>query len=1123
MATNTGSGQLPLKIISLNICGLAKKATYLKNLIIKHKPDFLCLQETNIHNKQISDRFLFELGLNKGIFNYANTNGNGTAILQTSDKWDIIDEKNYLNGRANVVTIRHQNENFKIINTYAPALGIDRKTFYNDLTHIILNYTDKQNIILLGDFNVTLEDRDTVGVSNSHQPGRKELENLVSTLNLQDSHRKQHLDKFEFTFSHRSIHRFTRIDRIYTPDTCKINNLEYLDQTLTFTDHKGILIVLGDREVRRFSPHWKFNDLLLENQQFLETVRQTIKYTTENNNSDINIRLDNLRIAIKKIAQHFGKIIKKEREITIDKLENRLINSPDLIKLNENEYYETKKQLEELYNIKYNGAKIRSKIKNLEKPIKSFLNLENNIQKNKLINEIIDMDGNLIKDKTEIATSFKDFYQDLYSEETADNDVQKTYLKHCKKLDDEDRDFIDADININDLKKALNDMNENASPGPNGLTVKFYKTFFNDLSPLLEQLLVSSFEKEGISDNLNKAYITLIPKDSGPKNELKNYRPISLLNIEYKMITKALTNKASPFLNSIIDEDQACAIKDRTIISHNHKIRDLISLTNDKEYRNVILSIDQAKAFDRVSHSWLMKVLENYNFGPNFIKWIKILYKNQTSHILVNHTLSDAIKLGRGVRQGDSLSMMLYILSLEPLLESIRQDTDITGIQIPNDKTQKLIAYADDTNFFPNNYYSINKIISHFKIFGKASGTKININKSKIMGLGTWNYFKELEGIEWVNQIKIFGLTYENKKNQKNIKFWKNILEKINKLSEIYFLKDATIFGRAIIINTVLEPKFLYATHVFDPPKKIIKKYNQIIRKYLLKNTITKIKQNTLTQQKIHGGVNLHNIEQKINSFRLKYFINFLEKKDHLTNYYLSLHIRKYLNFDNSIPHFSGKPPEFYLKLKNLITKNEILIKQEKPKNFYKILNEKQQTPLWQQIKKAEIDTDFKTIFKDLHENKFINNIQRQITYRLLYNITPTSEGIYRVTNIIQKCKICHKHIENENHIYYFCPMLGKTKKSLKALLRIPNYTNREFYNDIFLATTRKDVGKNIRHYRLTLVTIYRDICWEARVGATYRNQHFTKDSLDNNFKAKTREFTINNIDIQTLQQLYDN
>ena len=115
-------------------------------------------------------------------------------------------------------------------------------------------------------------------------------------------------------------------------------------------------------------------------------------------------------------------------------------------------------------------------------------------------------------------------------------------------------------------------MNESASLGPNGLTVKFYKTFFNDLAPLLEQLLASSFEKEGISDSLNKAFITIIPKDSGPKNELKNYRPISLLNIEYKMITKAFTNKASPFLDSIIDKDQAVAIKDRSILDHNHLI-----------------------------------------------------------------------------------------------------------------------------------------------------------------------------------------------------------------------------------------------------------------------------------------------------------------------------------------------------------------------------------------------------------------------------------------------------------------------------------------------------------------------------------------------------------------------
>ena len=208
--------------------------------------------------------------------------------------------------------------------------------------------------------------------------------------------------------------------------------------------------------------------------------------------------------------------------------------------------------------------------------------------------------------------------------------------------------------------------------------------------------------------------------------------------------------------------------------------------------------------------------------------------------------------------------------------------------------------------------------------------------------------------------------------------------------------------------------------------------------------------------------------------------------------------------------------------MKEIINSNKTLIQFENPKNYYKILNENQQTPLWQQIKNSDITTDFKTIFKDLYENPFINNIQRQITYRILFNLTPTSEGIYRISNIIQKCKLCRKHVENEFHIYFYCPLLSKLKRSLKALLKVPNYTTRELFSDIFLATTRKESGKAIRHYRLTLVTIYRDICWEARVGATYRNEHFTVGSLDNNFIARAKKFITNNIEIQTLQQLED-
>ena len=98
------------------------------------------------------------------------------------------------------------------------------------------------------------------------------------------------------------------------------------------------------------------------------------------------------------------------------------------------------------------------------------------------------------------------------------------------------------------------------------------------------------------------------------------------------------------------------------------------------------------------------------------------------------------------------------------------------------------------------------------------------------MGLGSWDNFRNVNGIEWVNEIKIFGLVYRKTRNQKNLNFWNKLLNNIRKTSESYYLKDATIFGRTTIINTILEPKFLYATHTFDPPKKIIKKYNAIIR-----------------------------------------------------------------------------------------------------------------------------------------------------------------------------------------------------------------------------------------------------------------------------------------------------
>ena len=128
---------------------------------------------------------------------------------------------------------------------------------------------------------------------------------------------------------------------------------------------------------------------------------------------------------------------------------------------------------------------------------------------------------------------------------------------------------------------------------------------------------------------------------------MKNYRPISLLNVEYKIITKTLVNKIMPFMESFVDPEQAAAIQDRNIQTHNHNIKDLITLAKCCKDNNCILSVDQQKAFDRVAHDWLFKVLEAANFRPKIRRWIRMFHANASSLILVDRTLPEPFVIGR--------------------------------------------------------------------------------------------------------------------------------------------------------------------------------------------------------------------------------------------------------------------------------------------------------------------------------------------------------------------------------------------------------------------------------------------------------------------------------------------
>ena len=179
---------------------------------------------------------------------------------------------------------------------------------------------------------------------------------------------------------------------------------------------------------------------------------------------------------------------------------------------------------------------------------------------------------------------------------------------------------------------------------------------------------------------------------------LKNWRPIFLLNTDYKICTKVLANRLKKVLSVILSEDQTCGVPGRSIYENLFLLRDTLDYIDHKQLSAALISLDQEKAFDRVNHGFLQRVLSRFNFGPSFRQWVNIVYTDIHSCVLNNGWLSAKIKLDRGVRQGCPLSPLLYCLVAETLGQAIRRDDSIRGIPIPGvNKQSKVSQYADDT------------------------------------------------------------------------------------------------------------------------------------------------------------------------------------------------------------------------------------------------------------------------------------------------------------------------------------------------------------------------------------------------------------------------------------------
>lgn len=249
----------------------------------------------------------------------------------------------------------------------------------------------------------------------------------------------------------------------------------------------------------------------------------------------------------------------------------------------------------------------------------------------------------------------------------------------------------------------------------------------------MHKVYLEALEIGSLPGTFNDALISLIPKKDRDISDPANYRPVSLLGVDCKILTKVLASRLDKILPDIINCDQVGFIKNRCSGDNMRRLIHLIHKSKSSLDPVAAFSLDAEKAFDWVEWGFLMPALLRFGMGPGFCRWVKTIYSSPRAAVLTNGLVSDFFHLSRGTRQGCSLSPLLFMIFLEPLALAIHANTDIRGVHAGGAE-HKLFLYADNIlAVLTDPMQSLPALLTCVESYSRLSGYKINWYKSEGM------------------------------------------------------------------------------------------------------------------------------------------------------------------------------------------------------------------------------------------------------------------------------------------------------------------------------------------------------------------------------------------------------
>jgi hypothetical protein len=826
-------------------------------------------------------------------------NSKGVAVVMNRDltNSDNATCKNIVPGRAMLVSVPwHANDVLNILAVYAPNEATDNRDFWLELKRRSDDREFPKANIMMGDFNIVEDSLDRLPSHGDRAQPVKALRELKHSLGLIDGWRSINRDSKAYTFTSESNGAHSRIDRIYaTPDIVKSSANWKIDTPGAFdTDHRMISTQVIHEKIPFIGKgRYAIPAQMCKDKTFMRKVqsladqleRECLEAGDRANDSCERTRQQLLKTFIDRVVE-MAKERGKERAPRLDKqikdLERELretINDDWMVQGEKAEKAtEITEKIAKLAGERHSMTRTAAAARNhLEgEVISKYWSSINKSKKprdiiTKLRNPKYGQDGvkEFVETSKEMANITKEYHDDLQQVDVNEEDTEESrkaafepvLLSVDRKLKQADKAEMAKYITVDLVSQAIRKSANGKAAGMSGIPSELWKhlNVMYEITKETEkptcniaQVLTTVFrdiEKYGVQKGTDISLGWLCPifkkKD---KYNVENYRPITVLNSEYKIFTKALSIRLSKIVGSIIHEDQAGFIKGRSIFNQVKLAKMTIPYAEAAGIRGALVALDQEKAYDKVAHDYIWAVLRKFDFPEHFIKTIKALYTGAQTLAIINGVKSERYTVNRGVRQGDPLSCLLFDLAIEPLACMLRSSA-LKGIKIEGCEERVLTSlFADDTSVILGDGDKYEDLISILLKWTEASKGRFNIPKTVIIPIGPALYRQEVMRERKLNKehdkipdnihiaadgepVRLLGAWIGNKVN--NGDPWGPVLEKVEKNLNRWEKGHPTMEGRRLIIQMIVAGMTQYLTKVQGMPDEIEEELAKRIQKYV--------------------------------------------------------------------------------------------------------------------------------------------------------------------------------------------------------------------------------------------------------------------------------------------------